>query len=217
MRGGEYLTAIMSQWIIHNLERLSIDGCQGLDLIQAHGRRLKFLHMDFELQIDTQTVLTSCPSLELLVMSPYSSLQIFHSTITWVDIWTLNQDHQEISKALHDSLPAAFPALRGVRHLHDSWSTLPYLSPMLRDPMYDWGDYEYDFPGISVIYSSGVFIKKDMVYLEDYDEPSDEEDSEAEGEYYANGRQESLYDDTSDPWYMDESSPDDSEGTDDVL
>ena len=103
---------------------------------------------------------------------------------------------------------------------------------MLQDPENDASYFEYNFPGISIIYRANTFIKTDMMeHINDYDMPperyygSDEseeadesEDSESEcrvDRYWIDGYQlEGSYDDTSDPWYTDESSPDNSSGTD---
>jgi len=103
---------------------------------------------------------------------------------------------------------------------------------MLQDPENDASYFQYNFPGISIIYKAGAFIKTDMMEdLSDYDGPperysSDEweeadefEDSESDcrvDPYWVDGYQgDGSYDDTSDPWYTDESSPDNSSGTDD--
>jgi len=97
---------------------------------------------------------------------------------------------------------------------------------MLQDPENDASYFEYNFPGISIIYEANAFIKTDMIeHLNDYDGPPDRyydsdesEDFESECRvdgYWNDGYQrEGSYDDTSDPWYTDESPPDNSSGTD---
>ena len=101
---------------------------------------------------------------------------------------------------------------------------------MLQDPENDASYFEYNFPGISIIYKAGAFIKPDMmVDLDDYDGPPERYDSDADGwidefedsdseykvdRYWVDGyQQEESYTDTS-PWHGDESSLDESSGTD---
>lgn len=95
---------------------------------------------------------------------------------------------------------------------------------MLHDTTNDGTDFEFDFPGISIIYYFGDLIRKDMVYL-DY-EREDSESEDYAGRHWMRNRRwetrsydaaEDSYDDTSDPWYTDESSPDESEGSDDII
>jgi hypothetical protein len=183
---------------------------------------------------DTQIVQTYCPSLEHLVLPPGSPHPTFHPTITWVDLWSPYNNQQERYKALRDSLPAAFPSLLGIRQLDAALRSLPDLPSMLHETINDGSDFEYDFPGISIIFSFGNFIKKEMMYLdyeeyEEYEKPSDDEGSESDGyvgRHWTRSRRwetrsydatNDLYDDTSEPWYTDESSLDESEGSDDMM
>jgi hypothetical protein len=102
---------------------------------------------------------------------------------------------------------------------------------MLQDPESDASYFKYNFPGISIVYKAHTFIKADMMeHINDYDgslerydsdeygEADESEDSESEcrvDRYWVEGYQrEGSYDDTSDLWYTDESSPDNSSGTD---
>jgi hypothetical protein len=226
---GEYLASIASQWSMPNLEQLSSAEKITIDLLQAHGLRLKFLHLPkLEHKMKTQDCLELCPSLQHLVLFPDSSYPTFHSKITWVDIWAHWLVH---NGALRKSIRAAFPSLRGVRRLDMSLRIVSDLPSMLQDPEGDASYYEYNFPGISIIYKANNFTKPDMMEdLNDYNQPperydSDEEefyefdDSETEckvDRYWVDSYQrEGSYDDTSDPWYPNESSPDDSSGTDD--
>lgn len=228
--GEEYLASIASQWSMPNLEQLSTVHKITTDLLQAHGRHLKFLHLP-QLELKTQDCLEHCPSLKHLVLSPKNSHPTSHPKITWVDIWAPYPGFWKY-KPLRKSLPAAFPSLHGVRRLDVSLLTMSDLPSMLQDPENDASYFEYNFPGISIIYRANTFIKTDMMeHINDYDMPperyygSDEseeadesEDSESEcrvDRYWIDGYQlEGSYDDTSDPWYTDESSPDNSSGTD---
>jgi len=237
--GTEYLASIASQWSMPNLEQLSAVALQlGMpdnvyktttDLLRAHGLHLKFLHL-LQLGPETQDFLGHCPSLKHLVLSPNSSHPTSHPKITWVDIWSPGLDLRNY-KALRKSLPAAFPSLRGVRQLDASLCTVSDLPSMLQDPENDASYFKYNFPGISIIYKAKAFIKTDMMEnLADYDGPpkrynSDESEEADESEdfesdcrvdrYWVDDYQrERSYDDTSDPWYTDESSPDNLSSTD---
>jgi len=207
-----YLSLIRSHWSMHNLERLSVPGIYGIELLQVHGHRLKFLHIPGYQSGGVWQLLTHCPSLEHLVISANCPVPTFHPTIAWVDIWApTKKDQQPHYEALRDSLPAAFPALCGVRQLDLGLNTVLDLASMLQDPMNDGGDFKYDFPGISIIYSSGAFIKTDMMMDLDGYETYEESDgcSSSDDPNCA-----MVYDDTSDPWYTDESSMDEDENTD---
>jgi hypothetical protein len=227
--GGEYLASITSQWSMPNLEQLSTMHKVTTDLLRAHGHCLKFLHLP-QCQSETQNCLEHCPSLKHLVLSPDSSCPTSHPKITWVDIWAPHLDLRKY-KALRKSLPAAFPSLRGVRRLDASLRTVSDLPSMLQDPESDASYFKYNFPGISIVYKAHAFIKADMMeHINDYDgslerydsdeygEADESEDSESEcrvDRYWVEGYQrEGSYDDTSDLWYTDESSPDNSSGTD---
>lgn len=224
-----YLASIASQWSMPILEQLSTRHKITTDLLRAHGLRLKFLHLP-QGHPDTQSVLEHCPSLKHLVLFPQSWCPTSHPKITWVDIWT-PYGYVPTYKDLRKSLPAAFPSLRGVRRLDATLFTLSDLPAMLQDPENDASYFEYNFPGISIIYKSGAFIKPDMmVDLDDYDGPPERYDSDADGwidefedsdseykvdRYWVDGyQQEESYTDTS-PWHGDESSLNESSGTDD--
>jgi hypothetical protein len=81
------------------------------------------------------------------------------------------------------------------------------------------GNFEYRFPGIHIQYSSGTFVKRDMMYVDDeefsssdsdpgntsgWDSGSDLDDSH-QGRYFP-PRGSLSYDDTSDRWHTSDGS-----------
>jgi hypothetical protein len=55
---------------------------------------------------------------------------------------------------------------------------------MLQDPENDASYFQYNFPGISIIYKAHAFIKTDMMeHLSDYDGPSERYGSDTSEEF----------------------------------
>ncbi|KDQ55604.1 hypothetical protein JAAARDRAFT_48530 [Jaapia argillacea MUCL 33604] len=190
----------LATWSIPQLKALTLAIDKQISvnaLLAAHGTCLKFLHFQCvtssDLLLNDDTLSTSCPQLEHLVMPCSGFWPNQHPTLKWLDLWepwepTFCRRAEGTLKNLQaaELLPALMrlPALSRVRFLDTSlshFSDLPQLLPPGLVTNDDIG--KCDLGGLTVVQTKGCLMRNvpGQRYEFEVDSDTDSRDEEGSG------------------------------------
>ncbi|KDQ55591.1 hypothetical protein JAAARDRAFT_79621 [Jaapia argillacea MUCL 33604] len=156
-------------WSIPRLRALTLANYEQVALdpfLAAHGTYLKFLHFQLpassDLRLDDDTLSTSCPQLEHLVMPCSGFWPTQHPTLKWLDLWepwepTFCRRAEETLKILQAE---CLPALRQVRFLDTSLSHVRDLPRILPPGLVtNDGIGKCDLVGLTVVQTKSCLMR----------------------------------------------------------